>query len=90
MPGGELTIQSAFRMIPVVPPISEKGFRGERPELFWPSGELDSAAGAGLLCSRNLEGRQHSGRAFSSSSLADSAGSLTLAAALLESCEHST
>ena len=46
----------------------------------WP--ELDSASAThGLLNSLSLEGRQHSGQAFSEGSLADSVGSLTLAAA---------
>ena len=45
----------------------------------WP--ELDSASTThGLLNSLSLEGRQHSGQAFSEGSLADSVGSLTLAA----------
>ena len=46
----------------------------------WP--ELDSASAThGLLNSLSLEGRQHSGQAFSEGSLADSVGSLTLVAA---------
>ena len=87
--GGGASSKAPSRVIPVVPSVAEKSFGRNCSTALWPTPELDSAAGAGLLSRLTAEGRQHSGRAFSNSSLADSVGSLTHSVADFEIEDHS-